>query len=199
MIRSLHWNQFHVRLQWSKVWEWAERGSALGHAKKQYYSPVLQTVKIAKSPQPSQKSGWNGHHGHSSATAVIAEQVTSTGHSLKWEHFDILARGKSDTHCKIKETFLIRDLKPALNENISSNSIAGRLFWAVLICSSDIWRTQRLLAQQRNTIEIEWNSTGLLTDSFKVGSGSHFHIFFRNRLLTSVAPSIIRTPTFTLA
>ena len=73
----------------------------------------------------------------SSATAVIAEHVISIGHNLKWEHFDILARGKSDTHCNIKETLLIRDLKPALNENISSNSMAGRLFWTVLICSSD--------------------------------------------------------------
>ena len=32
------------------------------------------------------------------------ENVTSTGHNLKWDHFDILARGKADTHCKIKET-----------------------------------------------------------------------------------------------
>ena len=53
---------------------------------------------------------------HSSATLVIAEHVISTGHNLKWEHFDILARGKSDTHCQIKETLLIRDLKPAPNE-----------------------------------------------------------------------------------
>ena len=54
---------------------------------------------------------------HSSATLVIAEHVISTGHNLKWEHFDILARGKSDTHCNIKGTLLIRNLKPALNEN----------------------------------------------------------------------------------
>ena len=53
---------------------------------------------------------------HSSAALVIAEHVISTGHNLKWEHFDILARGKSDTHCQIKETLLIRDLKPAPNE-----------------------------------------------------------------------------------
>ena len=30
--------------------------------------------------------------------------VTSTGHNLKWDHFDILAKGRSDRHCKIKET-----------------------------------------------------------------------------------------------
>ena len=48
---------------------------------------------------------------------------TSTGHNLKWDNFDISARGKSDTHCKIKETLLIRDLKPTLNENLSSEKL----------------------------------------------------------------------------
>ena len=32
----------------------------------------------------------------------------------------ILAIGQSDIHCKIKETLLIRNLKPALNENVGS-------------------------------------------------------------------------------
>ena len=36
--------------------------------------------------------------------SAIADHVTSTGHNLKWDHFDILAKGRSDTHCKIKET-----------------------------------------------------------------------------------------------
>ena len=57
---------------------------------------------------------------HSSA---IAEHVTSTGHNMKWDHFEILARGRSDTHCKIKETLLIRDLQPSLNENVSSEKL----------------------------------------------------------------------------
>ena len=39
---------------------------------------------------------------------------------IKWDHFEILATGQSDIHCKIKETLLIRDLKPALNENVGS-------------------------------------------------------------------------------
>ncbi|CAH3163676.1 unnamed protein product [Porites evermanni] len=30
--------------------------------------------------------------------------VTSTGHNLKWDHFDLLPGGKLGTHCKIKET-----------------------------------------------------------------------------------------------
>ena len=31
--------------------------------------------------------------------------------------------GQSEIHCKIKETLLIRDLKPALNENIGSEKL----------------------------------------------------------------------------
>ena len=46
--------------------------------------------------------------------------MTQTGHRIKWDHFDILATGQSDIPCKIKETLLIRDLKPALNENVGS-------------------------------------------------------------------------------
>jgi len=57
---------------------------------------------------------------HSSA---IAEHVTSTGHNMKWDHFEILARGRWDTHCEIKETLLIRDLQPSLNENVSSEKL----------------------------------------------------------------------------
>ena len=40
-------------------------------------------------------------NGHCSATA---ELVTSTGHNLKWDHFDLLPGGKLGTHYKIKET-----------------------------------------------------------------------------------------------
>ena len=32
-------------------------------------------------------------------------------------------RGQSDIHCKIKEALLIRDLKPARNENIGSEKL----------------------------------------------------------------------------
>ena len=57
---------------------------------------------------------------HSSA---IADHMTQTGHKIKWDHFDILATGQSDMLCKIKETLLIRDLKPALNENFGSEKL----------------------------------------------------------------------------
>ena len=55
--------------------------------------------------------------------SAIADHVTSTGHNLKWDHFEILAKGRSDTHCKIKETLLIRELKPTLNDNVSSEKL----------------------------------------------------------------------------
>jgi len=45
------------------------------------------------------------------------------GHRIKWDHFNILATGRSDVHCKVKETLLIRDLQPALNENVGSEKL----------------------------------------------------------------------------
>ena len=49
--------------------------------------------------------------------------MTNINHRIKWDHFEILATGRSDTHCKIKESLLIRDLKPALNENVGSEKL----------------------------------------------------------------------------
>ena len=42
---------------------------------------------------------------------------------IKWDHFDILATGKTDFHCKIKETLLIQELQPSLNVNVSSEKL----------------------------------------------------------------------------
>ena len=55
--------------------------------------------------------------------SAIADHVTSTGHNLKWDHFDLLAKGRSDPYCKIKETLLIRELKPTLNDTLSSEKL----------------------------------------------------------------------------
>ena len=55
--------------------------------------------------------------------SAIADHVTSTGHNLKWDHFEILAKGRSDTHCKIKETLPIQELKPTLNDTVSSEKL----------------------------------------------------------------------------
>ena len=35
---------------------------------------------------------------------AIADHIISTGHNIKWDHFEISATGRSDVHCKIKET-----------------------------------------------------------------------------------------------
>ena len=44
-------------------------------------------------------------------------------HNIKWDHFDILATGNSDLQCKIKETLLISELKPSLNETVGSEKL----------------------------------------------------------------------------
>ena len=54
---------------------------------------------------------------------AIADHVTSTGHNLKWRHFEILAKGWSDSHCKIKDTLIIEELKPTLNDNVSGEKL----------------------------------------------------------------------------
>ena len=48
-------------------------------------------------------------------TSAIADHITPTGQNIKWDHFEILATGRSDIHCRIKESLLIKDLKPSLN------------------------------------------------------------------------------------
>ena len=42
---------------------------------------------------------------------------------IQWDQFEMLATGRSDMHCKIKESLLIRDLKPTLKENIGSEKL----------------------------------------------------------------------------
>jgi len=56
---------------------------------------------------------------HSSGT----DHVKTTGHNTKWDHLDILASGKIDYHCKVKETLFILDLQPALNANVSGEKL----------------------------------------------------------------------------
>ena len=54
---------------------------------------------------------------------AIADYVNASGHNIKWDHFEILASGKSDYHRKKKEILFIKDLKPAYNVNISSETL----------------------------------------------------------------------------
>jgi len=53
-------------------------------------------------------------------SSAVAYHIALTGHRIKWDHIDISATGRFDVHCKIKETLLIRDLQPPLNENVGS-------------------------------------------------------------------------------
>jgi len=59
--------------------------------------------------------------GHASA---VADHAISIGHNIKWDRFEVLASGICDLHCKIKETLFIRDLKPTLNDNASSEKLS---------------------------------------------------------------------------
>ena len=45
--------------------------------------------------------------------SATADHVSSTGHKIKWDHFEILTTGRSDIHCRINESSLIKDLKPS--------------------------------------------------------------------------------------
>ena len=55
--------------------------------------------------------------------SAIADHVFLTNHRIRLDPFEILATGRSDMHCKIKESLLIRDLKPTLNENVGSERL----------------------------------------------------------------------------
>ena len=55
--------------------------------------------------------------------SAIADRVFLTNHRIKRDHFEILATGRSDMHCKVQESLLIRDLKPTLNENVGSEKL----------------------------------------------------------------------------
>ena len=38
-------------------------------------------------------------------SSAIADHVKATGHNVKWDYFDILAKGKTD-YCEIKRPYL---------------------------------------------------------------------------------------------
>ena len=59
-------------------------------------------------------------HNHSSG---IADHVKTTGHNIKWDHFDIFASGKTDYHCKVNVTLFIQELQLTLNANVSSEKL----------------------------------------------------------------------------
>ena len=46
--------------------------------------------------------------------------MVDTGHNIKWDHFEILERGKTNKHCLIKESLLIKEYRPGVNGTIAS-------------------------------------------------------------------------------
>ena len=55
--------------------------------------------------------------------SATPDHNTSTGHSIKWDHFEILANRCSDIHCRIKGSLLMEDLKPSLSKNVGSEKL----------------------------------------------------------------------------
>ena len=43
--------------------------------------------------------------------SAIADHVKTIGQNVKWDHFDIFVKGKTDYRCKIKETLFIQELE----------------------------------------------------------------------------------------
>ena len=50
-------------------------------------------------------------------TLAIADLVKTTGHSIKRDHFDILAKGKTDYQSKIKHTNLFQELELSMSRS----------------------------------------------------------------------------------
>ena len=65
------------------------------------------------------------------STSSIADHVKTTEHNIKWDHFDILAKGKTDYHCKIKETLFIQEHEPAFNVNVGREKLM--LYYSTLV------------------------------------------------------------------
>ena len=72
----------------------------MAHALKTFYCRAALGTRV----NPKQFKAIT-HVGHASA---VADHSISSGHNIKRDHFEILASGKCDLQCKIKETLLIR-------------------------------------------------------------------------------------------
>ena len=57
-------------------------------------------------------------------TSDIADHIMTTGNNIKWDHFEILASGKTDYHCKINETLFTQELNPTSNANLTSDKLS---------------------------------------------------------------------------
>ena len=53
----------------------------------------------------------------------ILQPLLTTSRPLDITSSGIIAKGKTDYHCKIKETLFIQELEPALNVNVGSEKL----------------------------------------------------------------------------
>ena len=97
--------------EWSrKFWRWV-RDETLSFPDCQRTFSVLQNDLVLRVGQGS------------SGSIHFVIYFKTTGHNIKWDHFDILAKGKTDYHCKVKETLFIQELEPAFNATVGSQKL----------------------------------------------------------------------------
>ena len=84
-------------------------GKYVGKTKKRLFDRQTEHFKSLTQPNNYQSS--------------VADHVRKTGHTIDWDNFTILTYGKTDLHCKIKETLLIQKTSPELNGNECSERL----------------------------------------------------------------------------
>ena len=54
---------------------------------------------------------------HGLTKSYFAEHAQRLIHKIGWQNYSVLARGSNDYHLKIKETLLIKERMPIMNNN----------------------------------------------------------------------------------
>ena len=54
--------------------------------------------------------------------------MVDTGHNIKWDRFEILESRKTNKHCFIKESLLIKKYRPSLSGTIASETLSSLFF-----------------------------------------------------------------------
>ena len=83
---------------------------------------------------------------------------------------EILATGRSDIHCRIKESLLIKDLKPSLNANVGSEKFF--LYYLFIYFPADFDRS--VYYQFFAIVLIRFQSFALAFKSCCILSNRHF-------------------------
>ena len=55
---------------------------------------------------------------------AVPDRMKGTGRNTKWDHFEVLASGKANYHCNIKEKLFKQELNPTLNTNVTSDKLS---------------------------------------------------------------------------